>query len=93
MGTKSLPENDGVGQGAIRAALLVVGAAVLMLFAVFVWPTKYRYDHMHVTTGDTSAVMPVRIDRFTGRAEELVPAISKSGGGWTTLGDSAGKKR
>lgn len=46
---------------------LVVGAIValvLFLFA-FVWPTPYHYAVYHS--------VPVRISRFTGRAEILTP--------------------
>lgn len=51
----------------------VVVLLVCLAFAAFVWPTRYRYDH--VTLGQD--VYPVRIDRFTGRGEMLVP-----GHGW-----------
>ena len=43
-------------------------------FASFVWPTRWRYDHLTVN-GDT---YPVRIDRVTGSAWILLP-----GDGWT----------
>lgn len=50
-------------------ALLVVAA-----FALFVWPTRWRYDHMTID-GDT---YPVRIHRISGHADVLLP-----GDGWT----------
>ena len=52
----------------------LVALALLVVFALFVWPTQWRYDHMTVD-GDT---YPVRIHRFTGRAWVLLP-----GDGWT----------
>lgn len=42
--------------------------AVLVAFAVLVWPTPYRYDHFKRGVIE----MPVRINRFTGRAECFV---------------------
>jgi hypothetical protein len=44
--------------------LLIVAATL-----VFVWPTRFRYDHM-TTDGN---LVPVRIDRFNGNADMLVP--------------------
>lgn len=49
-----------------RAVLLL---ALLAAFAAFVWPTRWRYDHM-TFEGD---LVPVRIDRFSGNADMLVP--------------------
>ena len=37
------------------------------VFAVFVWPTRYRYDH--ITRGKVDLVG--RIDLFSGRAQTL----------------------
>jgi hypothetical protein len=56
----------------IAAALLAL--VLFGSFTTFVWPTRWRYDHMTVD-GDT---YPVRIDRITGDAWVLLP-----GDGWT----------
>ena len=48
-----------------RLLLLAIVAAC----ALFVWPTRFRYDHM---TADGN-IVPVRIDRFSGDADMLVP--------------------
>ena len=42
---------------------------VALLFAVYVWPTRWRYDHM---TMDGN-IVPVRMDRFSGEADMLLP--------------------
>jgi hypothetical protein len=47
--------------------LVVLG--LLAAFALFVWPTRFRYDHMTVDGN----IVPVRIDRLTGDADMLVP--------------------
>jgi len=49
------------------SAILV---AVFALFAIYVWPTRYMYDHIGAVQGTS---LPVRIDRFTGEAEWLMP--------------------
>jgi len=59
-----------------RAALVV---ALLAAFALYVWPTRWRYDH--ITVGDDT--YPVRIHRFTGNAYILLP-----GEGWTPAEDA-----
>jgi hypothetical protein len=56
---------------------LKVGLALaVVLFAWFVWPTRYRYTTAKYRNMD----MPVRIDRFTGRTELLYPR------GWVEVG-------
>ena len=50
----------------LRALLLLLIAAA---FVLFVWPTRWRYDHMAV---DGNMVV-VRIDRVSGNADMLVP--------------------
>jgi len=51
--------------------VLLLGALVFM---AFVWPTRWRYDHITVDK-DTYLV---RVERLTGHAEILVPEM-----GWT----------
>lgn len=46
---------------------LLILIAVAIPFAVYVWPTKYQYDRFRLDTFE----VPVRIDRFTGQAEQL----------------------
>ncbi|MCC6350441.1 MAG: hypothetical protein IT347_12710 [Candidatus Eisenbacteria bacterium] len=53
--------------GSLARALVLL--LLIAAFAAFVWPTRWRYDHMTVD-GD---FVPVRIDRFTGDADMLVP--------------------
>jgi hypothetical protein len=43
--------------------------AILAAVLLFVWPTRFRYDHMTVDGN----LVPVRIDRFNGNADMLVP--------------------
>jgi hypothetical protein len=47
-----------------------------VVFVLFVWPTRYRYDQMQML-GETAPgpVYPVRLDRFTGEAEILLPQM------------------
>ncbi|MBI1798142.1 MAG: hypothetical protein HYR73_00465 [Candidatus Eisenbacteria bacterium] len=49
----------------LRLAVLLLLAA----FLVYVWPTRFKYDHLS-TDGNT---YPVRIDRFSGESDMLVP--------------------
>ena len=52
-----------------RALGSLAWLVLMLLFAVYVWPTRWRYDHM---TMDGNLV-PVRMDRFSGEADMLVP--------------------
>jgi hypothetical protein len=58
----------------ITGALILISAA--MPFAVYIWPTKYRYDRIRLGEGYE---FPVRIDRLTGEAEHLTAV------GWRPL--------
>ncbi len=51
-----------------RIAIWATIALAISAFAVLVWPTRYRYDHMDTGAGHS---YPVRINRFTGRTEVL----------------------
>jgi hypothetical protein len=53
---------------AARALLLVAGTAVVFALAYLVWPTPYRY-----LTPRLEPVLAVRINRFTGDADYLLP--------------------
>ena len=59
----------------------VVVLAIAAAFVVFVWPTRYRYDHVVTETED----YPVRIDRITGDADMLTPDD-----GWVPMGEGDG---
>lgn len=47
----------------------ILWVCLLLLFALYVWPTRWHYDHMTV---DGNIVL-VRMDRFSGAADMLVP--------------------
>lgn len=55
-----------MGRPRLKALLWLI---VLALFAVYVWPTRWRYDHM---TMDGNIVL-VRTDRFSDEADMLLP--------------------
>ncbi len=63
----------------MRLVRMLIVLAIVAAFVLFVWPTRYRYDHV-VTEGET---YPVRIDRFTGDADMLTPDD-----GWYPMGDT-----
>ena len=44
----------------------IVGLVLLVLFSIYVWPTRYRYAE-----SDVGVRQLVRVDRFTGEAEAL----------------------
>ena len=50
----------------IRWLMLI---AIVAAFTLVVWPTRFRYDHLTLD-GD---LVPIRIDRFNGNADMLVP--------------------
>jgi len=61
-----------------RIARALIALVLLGSFALFVWPTRWRYDHLTIDT----YTYPVRIDRLTGDADVLLPAD-----GWTPIED------
>lgn len=48
--------------------LLIVLIPIIAIFAVVVWPTKYKYLPCE---GEYKGYLALRIDRFTGEAEGL----------------------
>lgn len=57
---------------------IIIGTIVLLTilaFSTFVWPTIYRYDHMNLN----GTVLPVRINRISGKTEILYPS------GWASV--------
>lgn len=50
-------------------SLLIVAFLAATLFAVYVWPTRYRYDHVQIGRYD----FMVRIDRASGKTEFYGP--------------------
>lgn len=52
-----------------RFVSVTLALLLLALFAAFVWPTPWRFDHMTVDGN----VVPVRIHRVTGSADMLLP--------------------
>ena len=63
----------------LRILRVLLVTAILAAIAMFVWPTRWRYDHM--TVGNDT--YPVRIHRVTGHADVLLP-----GDGWTPVEDA-----
>jgi hypothetical protein len=53
-----------------RIALWLSGLAAVILFGLFVWPTRYRYDHMEV---GANRLLLTRENRVTGHTEILYP--------------------
>jgi len=53
----------------LRVLRWLIVLALLVALATFVWPTRFRYDHMTVDGN----VVPVRIDRLSGDADMLLP--------------------
>lgn len=60
----------------VALSILGVATGLASTCAVVVWPTRYRYDRMQLP-GETTPgpVFPVRIDRFTGASEILLPEM------------------
>lgn len=76
----SISPRNPPASGPTRLVLALAVATLIVLFLFFVWPSRYRYTEMRMN-GDQ---YPVRIDRFTGEAEMLLPA------GWTELSTTTG---
>lgn len=75
-----------------RLQTRIVGWSLLAIlvgvFAVYVWPTPYRYDHASVRVQFNRSrreYVPIRTNRFTGRIEWL----SADWGAWAPLGIAA----
>ena len=55
-----------MGRPRLKALLWLL---VMLVFAVYVWPTRWRYDHMTLEGN----IVLVRVDRFSGEADMLLP--------------------
>lgn len=55
-----------------KFGIVLLCFVLIVLLTVFVWPTRYRYDHTNIG----GRRLPVRMDRVSGRTEVL------SEGGW-----------
>jgi hypothetical protein len=56
-------------RASIRVLIRLAIVLVVLAFLVYVWPTRWRYDHVSVD-GNT---YPVRMDRINGDSDMLVP--------------------
>jgi len=58
----------------MKRAIIVASVLVVVLFALFVWPTRYRYERIRYGWGERHNYdLPVRINRITGNAGILYP--------------------
>ena len=57
-----------------RLVASLICTAILALFAIFVWPTRFRYEHIQ------NQIL-VRIDRFT----DEMSYLDMSDGKWTDI--------
>lgn len=64
-----------LGLGNAKAVLLILTFIAIGVAALFVWPTKWRYDMLTIDSNK----FPIRIDRFTDQTEILYP------NGWREL--------
>lgn len=58
----------------MRRVVSILMLLALVAFAAFVWPSRWRYEHITIDKEDYL----VRVERLTGRADILVPEQ-----GWT----------
>jgi hypothetical protein len=52
-----------------RILIPILWLLLVLAFVTYVWPTRWRYDHMTVDGN----IVPVRMDRFSGDSDMLVP--------------------
>ena len=57
----------------LRAPFKLAAVVVAALFAVYIWPTQYRYAELAHRQRYLLSTYVVRINRFTGRADVLAP--------------------
>jgi hypothetical protein len=48
-----------------KIVIIGIATAIVIIVGLFVWPTRYRYDHLT----EEKNIYPIRIDRLTGRTE------------------------
>jgi len=61
-----------------RLVASIICTAILALFAIFVWPTRYRYEHTSFLTPNLQLL--IRIDRFTDEVNYIDPSE-----GWKSI--------
>ena len=74
---------------ALRPFVVGVGLIALVAFGLFVWPTPYRYDHIHYE----ASTLVVLINRITGGAKELGRYGWRQIGGLATRLAVVGRRR
>lgn len=62
----------------VKIVGLALAVLVTVAFALTVWPTRYRYDHVTLK----GSVLPVRMDRLTGHTE-----ILRGMSGWSKVSE------
>ena len=53
----------------MKYLLAILGFVVLLIFAIYVWPTRYRYDV--ASTGSSGHAQLIRVNRFSDRSYQL----------------------
>jgi hypothetical protein len=71
-----------------RILLPIAWLVLVLVFVVYVWPTRWRYDHMTVDGN----IVPVRMDRFSGDAD-MAGAGRGLGAGRSALGQPPARPR